>query len=204
MSTKTATDPRKNSMDNNTILNVKKEEKEPSTFAVVFANLMYAFTSAGLTFINKALYLNFGFQSPLDLLLIQCICNVLICTPLMIYKQYNPDSLQVFTDLGMRICPLTESVSKWRLGFKLGMFNLITVAFGIYSMKYVSIPLFLTFRRCSILTTFMVSFYLNRKYPDSYTLLKLGLVTTGALVAGLDTFDTNWFGYLLIWMNNLS
>ncbi len=82
--------------------------------------------------------------------------------------------------------------------------NLITVAFGVYSIKYVSIPLFLTLRRCSILTSFFVNYLVNGKGADSRTYLKLGLVTAGALIAGIETFNRDWFGYILIWMNNLT
>eukprot|EP00347_Sterkiella_histriomuscorum_P021363 403334245 len=182
----------------------KQAEISPSTFAIIFANILYAVTSSGLTFINKALYRNYGFQSPLDLLLIQCLCNVLICTPMMIYKQFYPDSMQICDTLGMKVTPLNESIKKWKLGMRLGIFNLITVAFGIYSIKYVSIPLFLTFRRCSLLSTFVVTYYISRKAPNLRTYVKLGLVTLGAVVAGVDTFNRDWFGYMLIWMNNLS
>lgn len=104
----------------------------------------------------------------------------------------------------MRVSPLTESISKWKLGMRIGFMNLITVAFGIYSVKYVSIPLFLTFRRGSLLTTFLISYIVNKKAPDSRTYLKLTLVVLGSLVAGYDTFNRDWFGYFLIWMNNIS
>lgn len=104
----------------------------------------------------------------------------------------------------MRVSPLSESLGKWSLGFKLGFLNLVTVAFGIYSVKYVSIPLFLTFRRCSLLTTFFVNYVINRSSPDSRTYFKLFLVTLGAVVAGIDTFNRDWFGYVLIWMNNIT
>ncbi|CDW73393.1 udp-sugar transporter sqv-7-like [Stylonychia lemnae] len=177
---------------------------EYSLLVIISVNLMYAVTSSGLTFINKALYTNFGFQSPLDLLLIQCLCNVAICTPMMIYKEYNPKSFKILDKFGMHVTPLSQAVQKWKLGVVIGLGNLITVAFGIYSVKYVSIPLFLTFRRCTILTTFLANYLLTRKGLDSRTYLKLSLITIGAIIAGLDTFNRDWFGYALIWMNNLS
>lgn len=104
----------------------------------------------------------------------------------------------------MRVSPIDESVSKWKLGIKLGLLNLITVAYGIYSVKYVSIPLFLTFRRCTLLTTFLVNYIINRNPPTGKTYLRLSLVTTGAIVAGMETFDRDYYGYFLIWMNNIS
>lgn len=41
-----------------------------SVWVLVLINVVYSFTSSGLTFINKALYNNFHFSSPLNLLLI--------------------------------------------------------------------------------------------------------------------------------------
>lgn len=123
---------------------------------------------------------------------------------MMIYKQYNPKSFEICDKMGMKVTPLNESIKKWQLGIRLGFGNLVTVAFGIYSIKYVSIPLFLTFRRCSLLSTFFVTFLLYRQSPSLRTYFKLGLVTLGAVIAGIDTFNRDWFGYVLIWMNNLS
>lgn len=61
----------------------------------------------------------------------------------------------------MRVTPVSESKKKWKLGFKMALMNLITVAFGIYAVKYVSIPIFLTFRRCSLLTSVLVNYFIN-------------------------------------------
>lgn len=123
---------------------------------------------------------------------------------MMVYKKYNPGAFSLFADYGMRVSPIDESAAKWKLGVKLGFLNLITVAYGIYSVKYVSIPLFLTFRRCTLLTTFLVNYIINRKSPNNRTYLKLFLVTTGAIIAGQETFNRDWFGYFLIWMNNIT
>jgi len=123
---------------------------------------------------------------------------------MMMYKEFNPESFKILDTFGMHVTPLSVAVKKWRLGLVIGMGNLITVAFGIYSVKYVSIPLFLTFRRCTLLTTFMANYYITRKGLDQRTYLKLALVVVGAVIAGMDTFNRDWFGYVLIWMNNLS
>lgn len=104
----------------------------------------------------------------------------------------------------MPVSPLSTVWPKMKLGFTLGLMNLITVAFGIYSIKYVSIPIFLTFRRCSLLTSFFVSYLITGKGADSRTCVKLALVTAGAMIAGYDTLNRDWIGYILIWMNNLS
>lgn len=59
----------------------------------------------------------------------------------MTYKSYNPDSLQFFEDIGMRIPSLGECFSKFNIGAKMGLVNLASVFFGLYSVKLVNIPL---------------------------------------------------------------
>lgn len=48
--------------------NKVQEKEDYSLFLKLSACLIYAFSSSGLTFINKSLYIKFGFKSPLDVL----------------------------------------------------------------------------------------------------------------------------------------
>jgi len=86
----------------------------------------------------------------------------------------------------------------------MGAFNLVTVLFGLYSVKLVSIPLFLTFRRCAIVSTLATNIVLRGDYPDMKLTVTTTAITLGALIAGYETLDTDMFGYFLIWMNNIS
>jgi solute carrier family 35 protein len=80
----------------------------------------------------------------------------------------------------------------------------VTVVSGLYSVKYVSIPLFLTFRRCGILSTIIINFLITGKYPNTTLAGCAFFIVLGALLAGYESFDDNAFGYLLIWGNNFS
>lgn len=82
--------------------------------------------------------------------------------------------------------------------------NLITVLFGLYSVKNVNIPLFLTFRRCAIIFTIMVQYITQGTIPSGIQQLCTALMLSGALTAGWDTIDSGLFGYLLVMGNNLS
>ena len=59
----------------------------------------------------------------------------------MTIKQIFPNSLTLFEGIGMKITPLSGLFPKMKKGFILGATNLITVMFGVYSVKYISIPL---------------------------------------------------------------
>jgi hypothetical protein len=60
---------------------------------------------------------------------------------MMLIKQLNPRAFPLLESCGMKISPLNEALSKWQVGMSMGLGNLITVLFGIYSVKYVDIPL---------------------------------------------------------------
>ena len=49
----------------------KKSTEEKSLYSLwmrLFACLLYAASSSGLTFINKSIYVKYGFRSPLDVI----------------------------------------------------------------------------------------------------------------------------------------
>ena len=71
----------------------------------------------------------------------QCFCNVLICSVMMAWKQINPKAFQGLENIGMRVSTFTEAMAKLNIGLRMGLMNLVTVFFGIFSVKLVSIPL---------------------------------------------------------------
>jgi hypothetical protein len=161
--------------------------------------------SSCLTTVNKTLYEKFNFSSPLNLFLVQCFCNVSICMSLMAYKTYvDSEAFESLKSVGIKISTLPECFSKFRNGFIIGGLNIVTVLFGLYSVKYVNIPLFLTFRRCAILATIIVTYVISGKGPNNTLAGCAFVMVTGALLAGYESFDDNAFGYLLIWGNNFA
>jgi len=46
----------------------------------------YMIISSILTIVNKYLYAKYHFKSPLNLLFMQCLCNMVICLTLMSWK----------------------------------------------------------------------------------------------------------------------
>lgn len=80
--------------------------------------------------------------------------------------------------------------------------TIINVLFGLYSVKLVNIPLFLTFRRCAILATLVTQFVMESKVPSRNLSLSATLMVTGAIIAGYETLSSDLLGYILIWANN--
>lgn len=70
-------------------------------FGICFS---YMCVSQVLTIVNKFIYATYGFKSPLNLLFLQCICNLVISTNLMVYKQYfNPQAFENLHKYGIVI-----------------------------------------------------------------------------------------------------
>ena len=59
----------------------------------------------------------------------------------MTIKEIFPNSLACLDGVGMKITPLSGLYKKMNKGLMLGGANLVTAMFGIYSVKYISIPL---------------------------------------------------------------
>lgn len=66
---------------------------------------------------------------------------MLICSAMMLYKEVNPNAFQFLSDIGMRVPKFSEAMGKLNIGLRMGLTNLITVLFGLYSVKLVNIPL---------------------------------------------------------------
>ena len=187
-------------------MSTKKAEEQPIGMLVqVSVCVSYMLASSCLTTVNKALYEKFSFSSPLNLFMVQCFCNVSICMSLMTYKSFvNPNAFKSMEKLGLRITTLGETFGKCQNGFIIGSLNIVTVLFGLFSVKHVNIPMFLTFRRCAILATIIVTFILKGEGPNNTLAVSAFIMVSGAILAGYESFDDDAFGYMLIWGNNFA
>jgi hypothetical protein len=59
----------------------------------------------------------------------------------MLYKTMNPDAFSTLKKYGMEISSLESTFRNMPNGLKMGAFNLISVLFGLFSVKLVNIPL---------------------------------------------------------------
>jgi len=124
---------------------------------------------------------------------------------LMGYKTFlNPKAFSGAEKYGIRITTYTEtfSAAKAKVGFGIGAISIVSVLFGLFAVKLVNIPLFLTFRRCAIIATIIVQYIIDSKVPSRNLSIAATLMVTGAIIAGYETLDSDMFGYFLIWGNN--
>lgn len=128
-------------------------------FLMGFVIISYMVTSQVLTLVNKYLYSMYHFKAPMNLLLMQCVCNVFICMSLMSWKSFiNPNAFGGMGRFGMPISSFGQATTgtKFPLGMAIGTMNMIGVLLGLYAAKFCNIPLLLCNRRCAILATIIV------------------------------------------------
>jgi hypothetical protein len=66
--------------------------------------MTYMITSSVLTLVNKYLYAKYHFKSPLNLLFMQCLCNVIICASMISWKTFvNPRAFDQYKKYGIII-----------------------------------------------------------------------------------------------------
>ena len=63
---------------------------------------------------------------------------------------------------------------------------------------------FLAVRRCAILATISIAYFLGGEKPSRSESISAALVTLGAFVAAFETIETDLLGFVLTWANNIS
>jgi hypothetical protein len=182
----------------------KQDVAQAGFFVTAVMSLIYMGSSSGLTLTNKKIYAIFGDVSPLNLLMVQCLCNVFFCVFMMTIKELSENAFHSWIKFGIVIPKLSKIHEKTEIGLQAAAANLTTVFFGLYSVKYISVPLFLAFRRCAILASIIVMFFVSGTYPSRSTKFGTLIVTSGALIAGWDKLESDALGFVLVWLNNFS
>lgn len=116
----------------------------------------------------------------------------------------NAHAFDFLEAYGIKLSSWSEVIGKARAGLMISSIKIIDVLFGLYSLKAVNIPLFLTIRRCAMITTIIVDYLYQGKVPGQTLCIASSFVVLGALVAGYETFDSDMWGYFLIICNNFS
>jgi len=123
----------------------------------------------------------------------------------MTYKSYvSPKAFAGAESIGLRVTTLGETFGKMRDGLFIGSLNLITVLFGLFSVKHVNIPIFLCLRRTAIAATLICDLVVNCNTPPLNKFLCACVMVGGGIVSGWENLDRDFFGYILVILNNFS
>ena len=119
----------------------RRANKHASKVQIFLLCLAYGLSSTGFTFVNKKIYVIFGEVSPLNLLMVQCLFNVVTCLTLMTIKEVNASSFASLSKYGIVVPELNKITDKCDIGLRVGLANLVTVILGLFASKFSPLPL---------------------------------------------------------------
>jgi hypothetical protein len=70
----------------------------------------------------------------------------------------DSNAFSLASKFGLKFTTYNETFSKFNTGIKIGIICLITVIFGLFSVKNVNVPMFLTMRRCCIFAVLIMNY----------------------------------------------
>ena len=154
------------SQSNKVKISKLENEKHSSPYAVFTVCMVYGSLSFLASFLNKKLLHRYETLSPVNSMMCQCFFGVVMSLVLIAMKDSNKFSLEKLYTLGIEI-PSSDVIYKHRiLGFKAGLVGLVPVFFAVFALKYTSIPLYLAFRRCGLLSSVIVMFFWQGERPS--------------------------------------
>lgn len=154
----------------------------------LLAALLYGATSIAITFFNKAVFFVWHFDYAISISLVQVALSLVL--------------FRVLCSAGLIQLP-TISLPVLRQATPLAVFWCLNVLSGIFTLEFMSIPMFSTLRRLTTVIVLFGEHMILRKYASVRVWLSVGVMTVGALVAVAGDLDFNPLGYACVTINNL-
>jgi len=163
--------------------------------------LSYMGCAVCLIVFNKAALTGFHFPYPNVITLLQLICATSI--------------LGVFTHFGVISLMSEQSASSSKktrfvplrmiwTSLPLSMAYLLYMVLGMYSIRGVNLPMYTTLRRTTVAFTMAVEYFTIGKLHPPKVLMSVGSIVLGAVVAGLNDFSFDAYGYGMVFASNAS
>ena len=154
----------------------------------LLAALLYGSTSITITFFNKAVFFVWHFDFPVTISLLQVSLSLLFFVAMHVHGTIQLPAL---------------SLRMVGMAAPLAIFWCLNVLSGIFTLQYMSIPMFSTLRRLTTLIVLIGEHVLLRKYATQPVWIAVIVMTLGALVAGVSDLDFNPMGYMCVTINNV-
>lgn len=78
----------------------------------------------------------------------------------------------------------------------------MNLAVGWWGLALVDVPMFLAIRRTTTIITMIIEFFVLRTAPSMGVRLAVGVMMMGTIIAGYETFNDDFRGYMFVLMNN--
>ena len=160
----------------------------PTPVAQAAAAAAYASASLLIMFVNKIVLSSYNFPSSAFLAVCQSVVTIFLLYAARLCGVIN-------------FLPLSEKVVK--AVFPLPLIFMLNTLSGLGGTQSLNIPMFTVLRRFSILFTMILEGIILGTTASRPVQASVFLMMAGALIAALDDLTFNFYGYVLIFSNNV-
>ena len=158
---------------------------------------IYIFTGALLNVINRIIFYNYSFRFNFTFAFLQQIMNLFL-----------------FTCVGNHSETFIKHAGKisfnnfYQFRYHYFLFTVIfavNILINFYGNQLVkNVSMFLSLRKFNAVMLFIVDYFIGKKKIDFITILCIFLITGGSFIINSDTFSKDYFGYVVVLINNLA
>lgn len=157
---------------------------------------LYIFSAAMLNVVNRILFQNYKFLFNFTLIFLQQVASLIIFTLGLSNKNFKDKIGELsLTDFSKYKCYYIS-------------FSLIFIAntfFNFYGNQLVkNISMFLSLKKLTLVMLFFIDFFYGKKKLSCITITCIFLITGGSVLVGMDSFSNDYFGYVVVFFNNVT
>ena len=157
---------------------------------------LYIFSAAMLNVVNRILFQNYKFLFNFTLIFLQQLTSLIIFTLGLSNKNFK----NKLGELSL------QDFSKYKCYYI--SFSLIFIAntfFNFYGNQLVkNISMFLSLKKLTLVMLFFIDFFYGKKKLSCITITCIFLITGGSILVGMDSFSNDYFGYIVVFFNNVT
>ena len=157
---------------------------------------LYIFSAAMLNVVNRILFQNYKFLFNFTLIFLQQLTSLIIFT----LGLSNDNFKNKLGELSL------QDFSKYKCYYI--SFSFIFIAntfFNFYGNQLVkNISMFLSLKKLTLVMLFFIDFFYGKKKLSCITITCIFLITGGSILVGMDSFSNDYFGYIVVFFNNVT
>ena len=157
---------------------------------------LYIFSAAMLNVVNRILFQNYKFLFNFTLIFLQQLTSLILFT----LGTNNKNFKSKVGELSF------EDFKKYKCYYI--SFSLIFIAntfFNFYGNQLVkNISMFLSFKKLTLVMLFFIDYFYGKKKLSCITITCIFLVAGGSILVGMDSFSNDYFGYVVVFFNNVT
>ena len=157
---------------------------------------LYIFSAAMLNVVNRILFQNYKFLFNFTLIFLQQLTSLIIFTLGTSNKNF-----------GKKLGELSfKDFIKYKYYYiSFSIIFIANVFFNFYGNQLVkNISMFLSLKKLVLVMLFFIDFFYGKKKLSCITISCIFLITGGSILVGMDSFSNDYWGYVVVFFNNVT